>query len=185
MISTLNFTDIKLRNILVQHIGILLIGVAIFFVEKFEITNLFWEKLILIAVSLAKSIYFVEHSFKKIEEASVNNISYNKFLSIILTNILLIVVSFATDYVCIAQIDPQSIRGLNLHSYWNTIFDSFYFSLVSFTTVAYGDIMPITKAARTITIFEVVVAYVTTIIIISNFVQIKDSIEKNKPDDAL
>jgi hypothetical protein len=180
MISTLNFNDIKLRNILLQHVGILMIGVLVFYIEKLEIANLFWEKFILIIVSLGKSIYFLEHSFRKIEEASINNISYNRFLSIILTNILLIVVSFATDYVCMSQIDPRSFKGMSLEGYFNTIFDAFYFSLVSFTTVAYGDIIPMTKSARALTIFEVVIAYVTTIIIISNFVQIKDSMEKGK-----
>lgn len=178
MINRLNLTDIKTRNILLQHLGVLLIGILIFFVEKLEVANLFWEKLILILVSLGKSVYFVEHSFRKIEEASVNNISYNKFLSIILLNIMLIVVSFGVDFMCMLQIDPNSFRGMANTGFIDTAFDAFYYSLVSFTTVAYGDIIPLTKSARTITILEVVVAYVTTIIIISNFVQIKDSMEK-------
>jgi hypothetical protein len=180
MITKLNLTDIKIRNILVQHIGILIVGVLIFLIEKLEIASPLIEKVTLVVVSLAKSVYFIEHSFKKIEEASLNNISYNKFLGIILMNILLIVVSFSTDYVCLVKIDPHSFRGFG-EGYWNIIYDSFYFSLTSFTTVAYGDILPITKSAKSIIILEVVVAYVTTIIIISNFVQIKDSMEQAQP----
>jgi|GEM_PF-1797673 len=178
MLSTLNFADIKLRNIFFQHIGILCIGVLIFYIEHLEIASLFWEKLILLIVALAKSFYFIEHSFRKIEEASINNISYNKFLAIIMTNILLIVVSFGADFACLLQIDPNSFKGMSDANFWETAFDSFYFSLVSFTTVAYGDIIPITKTAKILTIIEVIVAYVTTIIIISNFVQIKDSMEQ-------
>jgi hypothetical protein len=168
MISTLDFNDIKIKNILFQHIGILTIGLLIFYVEKLEIASVFWEKISVILISIGKSIYFVEHSFKKIEEASVKNIGYN---------ILLIVISFAADYFCLLRIDPHSFKGMAVDG-WTTAFDSFYFSLVSFTTVAYGDIIPITKAAKSLTILEVIVAYVTTIIIISNFVQIKESIEK-------
>jgi hypothetical protein len=180
MISTLSFNDIKLKNIVIQHIAIIGIGILIFFVEKLEIPGMFWEKLVLLIVSIAKCIYFIEHSFRKIEEASIKNITYNKFLVIILTNVLLIVVSFTVDFTCMMQFDTHSFKGISTQSFLDSVFDFFYFSLASFTTVAYGDIIPITKSAKALTILEVVVAYVTTIIIISNFVHIKESIEKEK-----
>ncbi len=181
MISRLKFTDIKLRNIFLQHLVVLGIGLGLFYFERFEITKLFWEKLILIVIAIAKCIYFIEHSFRKIEEASLNDISYNRFLVIILTNILLIVVSFAADFACLEVIQAGSFKGLTSPaSIWDTCFEFFYFSITSFTTVAFGDIVPMSKAARSLTILEVGVAYLTTIIIISNFVQIKDSLGGNK-----
>jgi hypothetical protein len=181
MISKLKFTDIKVRNILVQHLIIIGFGILIFWLERLEIANLFWEKMIVLVMALVKCVYFIEHSFRKIEEASLNNISYNRFLAIILTNILLIIVSFAIDYTCLEQIDPGSFKGIAVsEGIFESAFDFLYLSVVSFTTVAYGDIIPLTKAARSLTIMEVGVAYLTTIIIISNFVQIKESIEKEK-----
>jgi hypothetical protein len=180
MIATLGFHDIKLRGIVTQHLGIILIGIGIFYFEYLEFANFFWEKFILILLACGKSIYFVVHSFRKIEEASVKNLTYNKFLVIILTNIFLIVVSFAVDYSCLQEIDPRSFSGFNTNqSLGGVIFDLSYFSILSFTSVAYGDIVPITKAAKVLTVLEVGVAYITTIIIISNFVQIKESMEKN------
>ena len=184
MITKLKFSDIKIRNILLQHMAILGVGVALFYFEKFEVASLFWEKLILILIALGKCFYFIEHSFRKIEEASINDISYNRFLVIILTNVLLIVVSFAVDFSCLELIQPGSFEGLNkMTSFWDNAFELMYFSGLTFTTVAYGDIVPITKAARSLSMLEVGVAYLTTIIIISNFVQIKDSLggEKEKP----
>lgn len=180
MITTLSLQEIKLRSIVAQHLAIIILGIGIFIFEYLEFANLFFEKLILILLALGKSMYFVEHSFRKIEEASVKNITYNKFLVIIMTNILLIVVSFAVDYSCLQEIDPQSFSGLSMsQSIDGVIFDLSYFSMLSFTSVAYGDIVPVTKAAKMLTLFEVGVAYITTIIIISNFVQIKESIEKD------
>jgi hypothetical protein len=181
MITRLKFADIKIRNLLIQHLIIIGIGILIFYLERLEIADLFWEKMIVIIMAIAKCVYFIEHSFKKIEEASLNNISYNRFLAIILTNILLIVISFGIDYTCLEQIQPGSFKGIvQSESLLETAFDFFYLSVVSFTTVAYGDVIPMTKAARSLTILEVGVAYLTTIIIISNFVQIKESIEKEK-----
>lgn len=180
MITTLSLQDIKLRSIVSQHLAIIMLGIGVFIFEYLEFANLFFEKLILVLVALGKSIYFVEHSFKKIEEASIKNITYNKFLVIIMTNILLIVVSFAVDYSCLQEIDPQSFSGLSMsQSVDGVIFDLSYFSMLSFTSVAYGDIVPVTKAAKVLTLLEVGVAYITTIIIISNFVQIKESIERD------
>jgi hypothetical protein len=181
MISTLKFTDIKIRSIFFQHLIILGIGIGLFYFERFEVASLFWEKLILILIALSKCIYFIEHSFRKIEEASINDISYNRFIVIILTNVLLIVVSFAVDYGCLEVIQPGSFKGLLPEGgFWDRSFEFSYFSLLSFTTVAFGDILPIAKSARMLTILEVGVAYLTTIIIISNFVQIKESIDKEK-----
>ena len=170
-----------MRNLLLQHLIIIGIGILIFYLERLEVADLFWEKMIVIIMAMAKCIYFIEHSFRKIEEASLNNISYNKFLAIILTNILLIVISFAIDFTCLEQIQPGSFKGVaTAQSMWESSFDFLYLSVVSFTTVAYGDVIPVTKAAKSLTILEVGVAYLTTIIIISNFVQIKESIEKEK-----
>lgn len=179
MINTLKFSDIKVRSILGQHAIIIAVGIGLFYLERFEIANLFWEKMILIAIALGKCIYFIEHSFRKIEEASVNDISYNHFIVIILMNVLLIVVSFSIDYACLELIQPNSFKGLTQNaSIWDSVFEFSYFSILSFTTVAYGDILPITKAARCLSVLEVGVAYLTTIIVISNFVQIKESLGK-------
>jgi voltage-gated potassium channel Kch len=54
--------------------------------------------------------------------------------------------------------------------------DFFYFSVLTFTTTGFGDIIPITKTAKALVTMEVMVAFITTIIVISNFVHIKDSI---------
>jgi hypothetical protein len=179
MIATLSLHDIKLRGIITQHLAIILIGLGIFYFEYLEFANFFWEKLILVLLAAGKSYYFIQHSFKKIEEASVKNLTYNKFLIVIMTNILLIVVSFAVDYSCLQEIDPKSFSGLSTdQSLDGVIFDLSYFSMLSFTSVAYGDIVPVSKAAKMLTLLQVGVAYITTIIIISNFVQIKESIEK-------
>jgi len=180
MVVTLSLENVKLRGIVTQHLIIIVLGAAILYIEHLEFADFFWEKLILVLLAGSKSIYFVAHSFRKIEEASVANLTYNKFLVIILTNILLIVVSFAVDYCCLQEIDPHAFSGFNMNqSIGGIAFDLGYFSILSFTSVAYGDIIPITKAAKMLTLMEVIVAYITTIIIISNFVQIKESIEKD------
>jgi hypothetical protein len=90
----------------------------------------------------------------------------------------LITLSFAVDYTCLYQFDKESFRGI---IYANTLFDSFfdflYFSVLTFTTTGFGDIIPITKSSKSLVTMQVIVAFITTIIVISNFVHIKDSIK--------
>jgi hypothetical protein len=181
MIATLSLSDINLKNIVGQHLAIIAIGMGVLYFEYLEFANFFLEKLVLILLAAGKSVYFIVHSFRKIEQATELNLTYNKFLIIIMTNILLIVVSFAVDYSCLQEIDPRSFSGFNMtQPLSGVIFDLSYFSMLSFTSVAYGDIVPVTKAAKMLTLLEVGVAYITTIIIISNFVQIKESIERDR-----
>lgn len=130
-------------------------------------------------MAIGKLIYFIGHSFKKIEEASLHNVTYNKFMMVILTNIFLIILSFAVDFTCLYQLENASFNGLMPpFSVLNSFFDFSYFSILTFTTTGFGDIVPVTKSAKVLVTMEVVVAFITTIIVISNFIHIKDSIHE-------
>ncbi|MBX9851864.1 MAG: hypothetical protein K2X86_08905 [Cytophagaceae bacterium] len=174
-----NQLDLKLKYIVIQHVVVILIGIGIFYIDEVEFLDGFYPKLFLLILAFAKCIYFIGHSFKKIEEASLNNFTYNKFLVIILTNIFLIILSFAVDYSCLYEFDSNSFQGLTRDGSMFTIFyDFFYFSVLTFTTTGFGDIIPLTKPAKFLVTIEVIVAFITTIIVIFNFIHIKDSIHE-------
>jgi voltage-gated potassium channel Kch len=163
------------RNIIIQHVLIILLGILIFYVDKIEFLDPFFPKLFLVIIAFLKVLYFLGHSFKKIEDSTAWNITYNKFILVILINISLLVLSFAVDYTCLFLIDANSFKGIMMHNPMHIFFDFNYFSILTFSTVGYGDISPITSAAKLLVIMEVIISFVTIIIIISNFAHMKES----------
>jgi hypothetical protein len=169
--------ELNIKQIILQHFLVIAVGLLIFYIDKIEFLDKFFPKLFLLVVAVSKSVYFVGHSFNKIEEASEKNHSYNKFLLVIITNIFLVIVSFTVDHTCLISLDDKAYKGLIVtNTLYDVMADFFYFSVLTFTTTGFGDIIPITKTAKALVTMEVMVAFITTIIVISNFVHIKDSI---------
>ena len=54
-------------------------------------------------------------------------------------------------YEIVLAVDTGAIRGLAAHEQFT---DIFYFSFTTLTTLGYGDIVPVSKAARVLTILE-------------------------------
>mgnify|MGYP002778382240 CR=1 FL=1 len=60
----------------------------------------------------------------------------------------------------------------------------FYFSVLNFSFFGYGDITPQTIPAKLATLTEIVLAFLTVIFILSDFISLKDSLRarrKNSP----
>ena len=51
------------------------------------------------------------------------------------------------------------MSGLNIKGI-NVFFDSFYFSVITFTTLGYGDILPLNNIAKAVVISEVLIGFV-------------------------
>lgn len=68
------------------------------------------------------------------------------------------------------------INSGNPHAFTNkpTNFDLFYFTLITFTTVGYGDIIPITGLAKIVTMFIAVTSVICISIFISSILSHKD-----------
>ena len=74
-----------------------------------------------------------------------------------LTLYILIGLIWATLYLLIIEIDPQSIKGME-PLYWHENFSkAAYFSFVTLTTLGYGDISPVNPVAQVLVYFEAIV----------------------------
>ncbi|MFX0200082.1 MAG: potassium channel family protein [Candidatus Hodarchaeota archaeon] len=84
--------------------------------------------------------------------------------------------SFAVIYYSLDRIIPEAFQS-NL-----TVLDSIYFSLMTFTTVGYGDISPMSFSAKLVSVIEICFSFVFVIIFLSVFIQIwlKRQTEGNK-----
>lgn len=153
----------------IQHAAVVAIGVLIFLLDKFEGFSDAINFSMLFILTIGKSVYFVFHNFRSITKVVQSDKQFNHFIVLVSVNIALIVISFAMDYFCMIKIYPTVFKGNLASDDLRTLAEMLYFSLITFTTTGFGDIVPASNLARSVVSLEVVVAYVSTIFIISNF----------------
>lgn len=81
-------------------------------------------------------------------------------------NIMQLLLIFAIWYQMISLIDPQAFSQ-PLH-----VINSIYFSFVTFITVGYGDIYPISSLARLVNIGQMALVFYTVVIVVNGLISI-------------
>lgn len=129
---------------------------------------------VLVIFSLTKIYLLVSHTIKKLDKLIENNHSFDHMLLLLGAIITIIIISFALDYLCISEIYPNAFSGVNAEQSLYLRFINFlYFSIVTYTTVGYGDIIPITMVAKLITVLEMMSAFIVIVFIISKYFKSK------------
>ncbi len=124
----------------------------------------------LVAISITKIFLLVSHTFKKLDSMIENNHSFNHLLLLLGAIISIIVISFAIDYLCVLEIYPNAFSGIQNNSPLTLRFTNLlYFSIVTFTTVGYGDITPEISVSKLITVLEMITAFIVIVFIISKY----------------
>jgi hypothetical protein len=164
-----------------QYASVILVGIVIFLLDYYELANNVLNEIILFAVGILKSGYFFYFVFSRIKESIHKEFYFDEFISFIGFSIVLIIISFATDYYCLYQIDNHAFFGIRDHSYvvsdWITFF---YFSISAFTTAGLGDIHPQSSVAEIFVSMELMVAFFFTILVITNVLELRESFTKKK-----
>jgi len=99
-----------------------------------------------------------------------NNISANRIVGAICVYLMLGVI-WALCYALLEAMVPGSFEGLSEHaasSSWNP--DWVYFSFVTLTTLGYGDILPQTYSARSLSFFEAIVGQFYLAVLVAGLV---------------
>ncbi|HHC80994.1 MAG TPA: potassium channel protein [Flavobacteriia bacterium] len=167
------FSKINLLMNLTKELVFLIVLLIVFFV----VMNLWGHQKnaylwagALIIFSVAKIYFLVSHTFKKLDKLIENNHSFNHMLLLLGAIITIIITSFAIDYLCISEIYKDAFLGIEYGQPLKyRFFNLLYFSIVTFTTVGYGDITPINPAAKLITVFEMMSAFIVIVFVISKY----------------
>lgn len=132
---------------------------------------------ILIVLSLSKTAFFGLENIQQLLRASRDNLAYHRFLMLMLINMSQITLSFGLDYHCLHSIDAGSFSSIDpTETMAEQIFDFTFFSILNFTFFGFGDITPQTIPAKMLTVTEIVLAFVTVIFLLSDFISMKESI---------
>lgn len=136
-----------------------------------------WLLTIIILLAWAKTAFFGIENLQQLMCASRDNLAYHRFMLLMLINIAQITLSFGLDFHCMYCIDAESFSSIDsTETVPEQIFDFTYFSVLNFTFFGYGDITPQTIPAKLLTVTEIVLAFVTVIFLLSDFISLKESI---------
>ena len=141
-----------------------------------------WLAALVVIVAWCKTAFFGTENLQELWQASLRNLPYHRFMLLMLVNMSQIITSFALDYHCLQLLDRGSFGGIRESlSSVELVFECFYFSVLNFTFFGYGDVTPQTIPAKLLTMTEIILAFVTVIFLLSDFISLKESLVK-RPD---
>ncbi|GAW82430.1 potassium channel [Plasmodium gonderi] len=94
---------------------------------------------------------FLNVSYVRIEQNSILTNTEIKIVRIVF-GVLLLCNAFASTIYTIQAIHPFNLKDGNFRYFLNSYLDYFYFSIISISTVGYGDILPINKLSKVVCI---------------------------------
>lgn len=166
---------------LTKSIIVTALGFFIFYIDDHDFFDFRLTIAITLLISVIKCIYFIGVSYQKILEVSLKNTAYHEFIIFMALNIFVIIVSFATDFFCMLQVDHRSLEGIRTGmTIAEKIFECFYFSVLNFSFFGYGDILPATIPAKIVLMLEATMSFLTVILVLSDFISLKESIAEYK-----
>lgn len=135
----------------------------------------------LIAINIFSFSYYITELKKRLSRERIDT-----FSSIIIIIILIqLVIFFAIVYANLFDIDRTSFQGVTREYPVRLFIDFLYFSTVTFTTLGFGDITPISSAAKIVVMIEVLlfVVYISIILLtLANSRKHEKSSEVNSKD---
>jgi len=124
-----------------------------------------------------KTALFGAENLKQLYEAAQCNLAHHRFLVLMGINMSQMIMSFAFDFHLLYCIDKSCFTGVSKDvGQLESLFDFFYLSTLNFSFFGYSDILPQTVPAKIVNLTEIVLAFVTVIFLLSDFISLKDSI---------
>ena len=135
--------------------------------------------LVVIVGCWTKTALFGAENLKQLYEAARCNLAHHRFLILMGINMSQMVMSFALDFHLLHCLNRECFAGIAKDvGQMEALFDFFYLSTLNFSFFGYSDILPQTVAAKIVNLTEIVMAFVTVIFLLSDFISLKESIRE-------
>lgn len=166
----------KLHYLIVQNLLIILFGVIVLYLDYIEFQGID-SRILLVCFSLIKSGYFLVTGFRKILIFSKSDLQYHHFLLFIGLSIMLVVFSYVADYLCLYMIEPSNFTGINAGLPWyELLFKFLFFSVMIFGNLGVVTVAPASSVAEFLMMTEAILSFITIIIVLSDFISLKESL---------
>ncbi len=129
-----------------------------------------------------KTAFFGTENMRQLFDAARTNMPHHRFLMLMGVNTSQMILAFTLDFHLLHRIDATSFTGIeHVTGDAALLFNFFYLSTLNFSFFGYSDILPTTVAAKIVNLSEIVLAFVTVIVMLSDFLSLKESLRDGRP----
>lgn len=133
-------------------------------------SNSLFLPVIIIGLALVKSIFIVRLTLIQLSKIIGESHQLTHILTLFGILIILIVLSFSADYQALYVLSSENFKfatSLN-NSFFLQFFEFIYFSLITFSSVGFGDIVPLTISGKLLVMMEVILSFLVLVFGIAN-----------------
>jgi len=130
---------------------------------------------LIVVLAFVKSVFIVRLTHFQLSKIIGESHQLMHVLTLFGTLILLIVLSFSVDYQTLYVLDSGSYTSIStLHnSFFLQFFEFLYFSLITFSSVGFGDIVPLTLPGKFLVLMEMFLSFLVLVFGIVNVNRIR------------
>lgn len=155
---------------------ITILGISLLYVILMStIDHSSWPLHIIIATAaLGKTIVIMATTLKQLSKLIKICHSLDRILWVFGLILIISIFSFATDYTCLFLFSHTSFEGIPEYSnsYIYNLYHFFYFSVITFSTVGYGDITPVSEVAKFVVMLEIFLSFFLIFFALANIKKI-------------
>lgn len=170
-LNSSDFLKKLLKRIRPALLLVAIVALVYVYLMRFVDHELRWVPYLVIFLAFIKTGYFTFFTFLQVGKSIKQCHSFGQLLWIFGMLVILIIFSYAADFTCLIAADQSSFLGIRTFdgfSYPKYIFETFYFSVVTFAAIGYGDIVPVTIPAKILVIMEIGQSFVLIVFGLSN-----------------
>ncbi|MDF1864626.1 MAG: ion channel [Saprospiraceae bacterium] len=153
-----------------------IIGIGILYVVLMSVIDhrSFPFPFIILVLAMVKTIMLVAVTLKQLSKMIKICHSLERLLAVFGLLIGISIFSFATDYTCLYQFEHSTFEGVSTYadSYIYNLYQFFYFSVITFSTVGYGDIAPVSEIAKFVVMLEIFLSFFIVVFALANIKKI-------------
>ncbi|WP_062054150.1 potassium channel family protein [Aquimarina longa] len=126
--------------------------------------------LLIVVLALVKTVFIVRLTFIQLSKIIGESHQLTHVLTLFAVLIVLIILSFSADYQALYVLNSENFKSatsLN-GSFFMQFFEFMYFSLITFSSVGFGDIVPLTISGKLLVMMEVFLSFFVLVFGIAN-----------------
>ncbi|MFD0863962.1 potassium channel family protein [Sungkyunkwania multivorans] len=126
--------------------------------------------LLIVVLALVKTVFIVRLTFIQLSKIIGESHQLTHVLTLFAVLIVLITLSFSADYQALYVLNSENFKSatsLN-DSFFMQFFEFMYFSLITFSSVGFGDIVPLTISGKLLVMMEVFLSFFVLVFGIAN-----------------